>query len=367
MRQMRKDVAAPLLLMLVLVGVGFSALAKRPLHFVLLAHTLSSTGHGSASKGGESYKQAVSYRRRWPSFKPRRTVRVVNASQLRRTLSNLRPGTLVKAARRFTVSGETVIQNRLSSPAELDLRGVSFVYGGGQDRPAVWLNNAKNVRIFGGNASTAHRGGACIVDYGSQHVTWWGFSAHDCGGTGFAAAAIGGPVDHDDFQGTIWKVGQNLAWDPHQEKGSGMHGANLWDGNYTGDFTNNRFAFDMHDIPTGACVEFGNDQPVSQATGNILYLRCVNATFVSTLQTGGNALQLWGDTNTLGLDVKYLEAENLQGYALFDNGVYSGQTCTGVTIEHGNASNTNQNPRYTRQNPWQTNKSIVYQDVSPTP
>ena len=366
MRQMRKHVAVPLLLMLVLVGAGSSVLAKRRLHFVLLAHTRSRPGHGPASKSGESYKQAVSYRRRWPSFKPRRTVRVANASQLRRAISNLRPGTVVKAARRFTVSGEMVIQNRLSSPAELDLRGVSFVYRGGQNRPAVWLNNAKNVRIFGGNASTADRGGACIVDYGSQHVLWWGFTAHDCGGSGFGAVAIGGPVDSNDFQGTIWKVGQNLGWDTHAEKGTGIHGANLWDGNYTGDFTDNRFAFDMHDIPSGACVEFGNDQPASHATGNILYLRCVNATFVSSQQTGGNALQLWGDTDTLGLDVKYIAGKNLQGYAVWAGGVYPGQTLDGVTIEYGRASKTNLNPRYAHQSPWDRRSGIKYIRLWPT-
>ena len=33
---------------------------------------------------------------------------------------------------------QTVINNRLSSPAELDLTGVQFVYSGGQNTPAVW-------------------------------------------------------------------------------------------------------------------------------------------------------------------------------------------------------------------------------------
>jgi hypothetical protein len=262
-----------------------------------------------------------------------------------------------------------VISKRLSAPAVIDLSQhlVRFVYSGGREYPAVWLKNSSNLRIYGGDASTAGTGAACIVDYGSQHVTWWGFRAHDCGGVGFGAAAIGGPVDHDDFQGTIWKIGQHIAWDNHAEKGSGLHGANLWDAPYTANFTNNRFAFDMHDIPTGACVEFGNNQPRSQASGNILYLRCVNASFVSKQQTGGNALQIWGDTNTLGLDVKYLQADNLQGYALFDDGVYSGQTCHGVKIEYGRAHNTNQNPRFAGHNPWQSAHGIIYTDVRPPP
>jgi len=342
--------------------------AWRRLHFFLLAQA------GASASGGETYARAVSYSGARPSFTPSRIVGVGSASELRSAVADLRAGDLVRATAGFTVTSADsgaalVISRRLSAPAVIDLSGhvVRFVYSGGQEYPAVWLKNSSNLRIYGGDASTAGTGGACIVDYGSQHVTWWGFTAHDCGGTGFGAQAIGGPVAHDDFQGTIWKVGQHIAWDNHTEKGSGLHGANLWDAPYNGNFTNNRFAFDMHDIPTGACVEFGNDQPASQASGNILYLRCGNASFVSSKQTGGNALQLWGDTNTLGLDVKYLEANNLQGYALFAGGVYPGQTCHGVTVEYGRATHTNHNPRYSGKNPWDTPHDIAYGDVGPPP
>jgi hypothetical protein len=314
-----------------------------------------------------TYQKAIAYSQTRPAFTPQRTVGVSTETQLQSAIANLQAGDLVRATRSFTVSGETIIANRLSSPAVLDLTGVSFVYSGGANRPAVWLNNAANLFIYGGDTSTADTGGSCIVVYGSQHVLWWHFSAHNCGGTGFGAAAIGGPVDHNDFQGTIWKVGQNLAWDPHAEKGTGLHGANLWDANQSGNFTNNRFAFYAHDIPTGACVEFGNDHPTSNAIGNVLYLRCVNETEVATQQTGGNALQIWGDTNTLGLDVKYLEGDNLEGYALLTNGVYSGQTAKGVTVEYGRASDTNLNRRYAGKNPWQTSEGVVYRDVRPAP
>ena len=120
----------------------------------------------------------------------------------------------------------------------------------------------------------------------------------------------------------------------------------------------------MHDIPVGACVEFGNAQPSSQATGNTLYLKCVNATNVSTIQTGGNALQIWGDTNTLGLDVKYLEGDNLQGFCLH-NAISSGQTAKGVTIEYGSATHTNRNPRYAGQSPWDSSGNVVFKRVRP--
>ena len=322
--------------------------------------------------GGETYEQAISYTQTRPSFTPSRTVDVSNASQLQAALSNLQPGDLVQATGSFTVNGTTVIRNQLSSPAELDLSGVSFVYSGGQNNPAVLVNNAANLYIFGGDASTADTGGQGILVYGSQHVLWWGFTIHDTGSTGFAARAINGPVDHDDFQGTISKIGQNLAWDTHcvNECGTGLHGANLWDGATAGNFTNNRFAFYAHDIPTGACVEIGNNQPTSQATGNILYLKCVNETEVSLRQTGGNGLQLWGDTDNLGLDVRYLEVDSAQGRALDNQGLASGQSLAGLTVDYGTASNTNRNSQLNEPNnqlPWDWRGNVDYQNVSPAP
>lgn len=319
------------------------------------------------SSGGGTYDQAISYTQTRPSFTPARTIQVSNASELQSAISNLRPGDLVRATGSFTVSGETVINNRLSSPAELDLSGVKFVYSGGSNLPAVWLNNASNLYIYGGDMSTAGTGGQGILVGGSQHVLWWGFTIHDTGSTGFAARAIGGPTDHDDFQGTIWKVGQHLAWDPHAEKGSGLHGANLYDSASSNNFTNNRFAFYAHDIPSGACVEFGDDSSTAMATGNVLYVKCVNATFVSQTQTGGNALQTWGCTAHVGLDVKYLEGNNLQGYAYHGAAISAGQNASGIDLEYGRASNTNQNPRYAGQNPWDLSAGVVYKALQPAP
>jgi hypothetical protein len=332
--------------------------------------TTTGTTTTTSSGSGTTYEQAISYTQTRPSFRPQRTIAVSNASQLLSAIANLQPGDLVQATASFTVSGETVIKNRLSSPAELDLSGVKFVNSSGKNLPAVWVNNAANLYIYGGDASTADTGGQGIAVYGSQHVLWWGFTIHDTGGTGFAARAIGGPVDDNDFQGTIWKVGQNLAWDPHAEKGTGEHGANLWDGATSGNFTNNRFAFYAHDIPTGACVELGNDAPTSLATGNVLYLKCVNETEVALSQTGGNGLQMWGDTNTLGLAVKYLEVDNAQGRALDNQGLYTGQTLAGVTVAYGNASNTNLNKKLNEPSnglPWDWRGKVDYQTVSPAP
>ena len=338
--------------------------AWQRLHYFVLARSLSGTETRPVPSGVASYQQAIAYTRTLPAFTPTRTVEVSDAAEFRAAIATLKAGDLVRASSSFTVTGETIIKNRLSSPAELDLTGIHFVYPGTANLPAIWLDNASNLYVLGGDLSTAGRGGTCLVDYGSQHVLWWGFYLHDCGGSGFAAYTVNAPVSHDDFQGEITRVGQNLAWDNHAVKGTGLHGAILWDSRYADSFNDNRFAFYAHDIPTGGCVELGNNQP-AQATGNVLYEKCVDETQRSVDQAGGNGLQLWGYTNKLGLDVKYLEVSRAQGYAVRTSGLYPGQNLHGVTIEYGRASHTNLDPRSAGQSPWQRGGNVVYEQISP--
>jgi hypothetical protein len=291
-------------------------------------------------------------------------VNVTTAAALKTAISTLQPGDLIKATTPFTVTSASgpalTISARPSSTAEIDLTGVTFVYNGGQNENGVFIGNAANLNIFGGTITTSSTGGVCLRDYGSQHVLWWGWSVHDCGSTGFQPQSVNAAVTNNDFQGTITNVGQNLAYDPHSEKGTGLHGANLWDNVGTFTFANNRFALDEHDIAVGACVEFGND--TGTAPGNTLYLRCVNETDVSHVMTGGNGIQFWGGAmGSAGLDIKYIECQNLQGAC-----VYSIANSSGVTVEYGRASHTNQNPQVTG-GIWNKTRGIVYQDVIPAP
>ena len=41
--------------------------------------------------------------------------------------------------------------------------------------------------------------------------------------------------------------------------------------------------------------------------------------------------------------------------------------CGVVEIEYGRATNTNQNPRYARQGPWDSYGNVVYKRVRPAP
>lgn len=347
-----------------------SAIACATTTYTIPTVTTTVTGPTTTSISSPTFSSETAYTKTRPAFTPTRTISVSGAAALKAAISNLQPGDLVKATSSFTVAGETIIAKRLSSAAVLDLTGVSFVYSGTSNLPAVWLNNSSHLQIYGGDLSTSDAGGSCLLDYGSQDVLWWGFSLHDCGGSGLAVFTTGAAVDRLDLEGTVTKVGQNLAWDPHAEKGTGLHGAILWDAGTTYPFTNTRIALDEHDIPVGACVEIGNSA-AAVASGNSLILRCVNETEVSTTQTGGNGLQLWGDTSSLDLDVQYIEVDNAQGRALEAGGVYSGQRLSGVTVEYGRASLTNQNAALDGgARPgvrWDTVGAPTYRNVAPLP
>jgi hypothetical protein len=319
-----------------------------------------------------AYDRAISYTKTRAPFVPVRTIDVSSASQLKSEIRNLRPGYLIRATADFTVSSATydalVIKNRLSAPAVIDLTGhtVEFVYSGKKNYSAVRLDNPKNLRIYGGDLSTSDTGGACLTNHGGQHVTWWYFTAHDCGGTG--ALFLGGqaPTEHNDFNGTIWNVGQNLGWDPHTEKGTGLHCVNLDDRNRY-PFRKNRFAFYCHDIETGAAIEYGAEYPAHpKPVENTIYLLAVSLTDVAKTQTGGNGIQFWG-VDGQSADLKFIQVKNAQGYALWDGGMSTGTSLKDVRIEYGRASNTNQNPRYAGQNPWSDRLGEVYQTVMPTP
>lgn len=320
----------------------------------------------TATSSNPTFASETAYTANRPAFTASRIIAVSNASALKTAIANLRPGDYVKASAPFTVSGSAteplIISNRLLSPAVIDLTGVKIAYTGTGNTASVYLADPSNIRIYGGDITTG-QGGTCILAHGSQHILWWGFNVHDCGASGLLITPVGAPVDHDDFQGTVMRAAMSTTYDPCLEKGACFHGVNLWDSGSAYAFTNNRFAFDISDIPHGSCVEDGNSV-VAPAAGNVLYERCVNETFVATVQTGGSGLQLHGSTG-LGLDVRYLEVSNAEGRAVDTNGQH---VTAGVTVDYGRANETNLNAALNEPNPslpWDPREGVIYRDVQP--
>jgi hypothetical protein len=343
----------------------------------------------SAQATGRTYGQAIGYSQTRPAFTPKRTVSVSTASSLRRAIRHLQPGDLVKASASFTVTSSTsdalVIANRLSAPAEIDLTGVKIVYTGTANRSSVWVRNVLNVWIFGGDLSMSQPtlgGGPCLDWTGGQHSMWWGFYAHDCGSGGmtmFAAApsySYAGPVEYDDIQGEVGHFSLNDGkFDPHAERCSGLHGANLSDNNWFA-FDHNRIALYVHDSAcTGGGIELGSrNSPTTSTPGpiptqNTIYLKCVNLTFVSKSQTGGNCYQVWGYGATHE-DIPYLEADNIAGHPYWAHGMYAAAGTSALstdTVEYGRTTNVRTNPRYAKDPNWDKRDGTVFENVSPLP
>ena len=307
------------------------------------------------ANGGETYEQAISYTQNAAVVHAqpyhRREQRLSAAGgPLEPAAGRSRPGDGKLHGQRYDGDQEPALIPGRARPQWCQLRLLRR-----PEQPGRLVNNAANLYIFGGDMPAPPTPAAkASSSTGRQHVLWWGFTIHDTGSTGFAARAINGPVDHDDFQGTIWKIGQNLAWDhalrervrhrpPRRQPLGRRHGRQLHEQPV-------RVLRPRHSRPAPASSS-ATTNPTSQATGNILYLKCVNETEVALRQTGGNGLQLWGDTDTLGVDVKYLEVDSAQGRALDNQGVSpqaSHSPASPSTTD--TASNTNQNSQLNEPN-----------------
>ena len=311
--------------------------------------TTSTTTTAPAPPTARTYASAIAYTSTRPSFTVQREVDVANQAQLAAAVANIRAGDLVKATTGFSVSGEFQISVNPTGPAVIDLGtgagAVHFSYTGTLDLPSVWIVGSSNLRIYGGDIAgppPGQTGGGELTVYDATNILWWGFHIHDVPGTALNFAPVYGPITGCDFQGEIDHWGENPAGDPHAEKGTGVHAANIAD--VTGAvYTNNRLALYAHDGPTGAAIQIGNPDSTGQITGDTIILKAVNLSKVATSQVAGNALQEWGGV-PMQINVPYLEATNLTGRAVDTNGVYGGVSQAGVTIAYGRATNTNLNP-----------------------
>lgn len=296
-----------------------------------------------------------------PRFRPALTVNVRTASQFWSAWNGLRPDEKINV-HGVTFADEAVFRKQLRGWAEIHFDSrTRFTGTPGSNRPAAWIDHCRRIRFYGGNL-TNPGGGAGITIYDSSWVTWWNFDIHSTGNTGLFVQGIHRPNVHLDLKGKIYSWGLNLALDPHSEKGTGLHGANLADSPYG--VRDSRFALDLHDGATGAGVEAGGRWSTDFFTHNTLYLRCRNLTKVALTLTGGNCAQLWGINITHNV-FKYIDAENLAGRPYETGGMYAGQSLKTNRVAYGRATQTNLNPRVGPVR-WDRRYGTVFRNVSPT-
>jgi hypothetical protein len=337
--------------------------------------TTTTTSTTTPSSTSLSYASAIAYAGTRPAFTMLREVDVASQAELQSAITNIRSGDLVKATTGFSVSGEFKISVNPSGPAEIDLgtgsSAVKFSYSGTSDLPSVWIVNSSNLRIFGGEIHgppPGQVGNGGVMVYHATNILWWHFHIHDVAGIGLSLYPVSGAITGCDFEGEVDHWGENTSYDPHAEKGTGVHGANVSDVG-GGIYTNNRLALYAHDGPAGAAIQIGNPDGSGQISGNTIILKAINLTMHATSQVAGNALQEWGGV-PMQINVPYLEAANLQGRAVDANGVYTGVAQTGVVVGYGRATNTNLNTSLSTAEssvspttPWDPRHATTYQNI----
>ena len=327
------------------------------------------SGGGSCPSGNTNWCNATNFAT--PSFTPTRTVNVTSQSAFNTAWNNIQAGDQINVSG-VTFTGEVNLTGKqLSNWAQISFDANTKFVGvsGATNDPAVYFQNTSHIRLYGGDISDSASGGQAgngiLVHGNTTYVSWWNFVIHDVGNTGLGVFPAEADSNNLDFKGEIYNWGQNLAWDPHSEIGTGEHGANLSDANYS--LTNSRFALYVHDGPTGAGIEMGSETATS--VSNTIYVWCQNLTFDAQVQVAANCFQFWGVGSTNNT-IQYLEAENLQGRPFDTN---TATNLSSNTLVYGRATNTNLNPKMAgseglAQNiHWDTRGGTVIQDVSPTP
>lgn len=308
---------------------------------------------------GHTWAAATNFHR--PRFVAKRKVEVRTAAAFWRAWRSIRPHEEIDV-KGVSFTGEAVFEKRLPGWAEVHFdRGTTFAGTPHTNLPAVWINASRNIRFYGGSVSNP-TGGAGVTVYDSSHVTWWGFAIHDTANTGLFVQGIRRANDHLDLKGEISHWGLNLALDPHREKGTGLHGANLADAVYG--VRDSRFALYLHDSAVGSGVEAGGASSTDRFENNTLYLRCRNLTKRAVVLTAGNCLQVWG-YNVTGNDFAYIEAEGLQGRPYEASGVFG--SLASNRVAYGRAVRTNLNSaigpvRWDREH-----GPTVFANIAPTP
>lgn len=322
----------------------------------------------------ESYASATAYTRSPPPFPAKRTRRVDSEPALRKALATLRAGDRVIATAPFSVDGEVVITARLRRPGalvELGTGSSAVRFDSGSDRalPAIWIHGTTNLRLVGGDVTNPHGGDGVDISGPTSHVTWWGFSIHDVGGSGLGVLPAHGPTVDLDLEGSVTRWGREPKRDPHRIKGTGVHAAILADVEGAV-FDRNRIAIDAHDGP-GDAIEIGNPTTAGEIRGNTIILAARRLYFRATSGVAGNGLQLWGRV-PVQADVTYLVTRDTEGRAVDANGVSEGVSMSGVHVLYGRAFGCCKNPRLAATEPqldptepWDPRFGVRYSNVSP--
>jgi hypothetical protein len=269
---------------------------------------------------------------------------VSSAAQFASAMASATAGQTYDVLGTVKIPGEFMGWNRVVSGGVVNVvfePGAGFTGGAGTQLPAVWIKGSGGWRIWGGTVGNPTGVGILVYTMPGP-FTWTGFSVGQTGGTGVSVLPVGGNISNLTLAGVSGSSSQNLSYDPHSEKGTGLHAWNLADAT-GGVLQNSTFACDVLNQATGAGVEIETDR----VSNVVVFARARNLGFplAGTTWTGdaktqvaGNVIQLWGGTAPGTLDIRYAEGNDIQGRILETNGVYSGADLSKVGVAYGRAT-----------------------------
>jgi hypothetical protein len=267
---------------------------------------------------------------------------VTSASQFGTVIANAKAGDVIDVKGNVQIGGSFNGFDRVVSGGIVKVvfeAGAGFTGNGGTRAPAVYFRNSGGWQLWGGYI-TNPTGPGILVHAMPGPVKWTGFTVHGTGDTGVAVYPAEGDINHLVLKGVSGTATPNLSYDPHTEKGTGIHAWNLADA--TGGYVrNSTFAADTLDQATGAAVEIEGD-------------RCDNVTVIARAKhlgfavpgtswdgtahqmVAGNVLQIWGGPPPGELDLRYAEGNDIQGRILEMDGAWG--SYSSVTLAYGRAT-----------------------------
>lgn len=247
---------------------------------------------------------------------------------------------------------------------------VEFNYTGTSNDNAFNLINCSKLNIYGGSY-TSPSGGTAIKMWGPiSNLVWDDYYVHDAGGGGMlvnpaTTAGVASSITNCTFKGEVNHWSLKPQFDSHADMGTGFHG-NTVHGNI-GNIDTCTFAIYAHDplapgetqngftwpeggggsaiecgqSPTGAGNGQSNVTVYALAKNMLMQPNGTNKQAYSgtksTVGTGGNVLNLWGNIPLNGFVAGWLEGQNQSGAV-----VNCGTSPTGydtaspaITINHG--------------------------------
>jgi hypothetical protein len=317
-----------------------------------------------------------------PQPRLRNATDVSTPAAFRSAIAKAKAGKTINVLGNVHVSGEFRGFNRVIRGGTVNVvfqPGAGFVGDSRARYAAVHIENSGGWHLWGGTVQNPNGVGILVYSIPGP-FTWTGFKVSNTGDTcvavypGHDNGSIPANIKGLTLKGVAGTANPKLSFDPHKEKGTGIHAWNIADAT-GGLVSNSTLAMDTVDQATGAAVEVDTGQIGASVK---LYARAKHVGFAipgttwngdARVQDAGNVFQLWGASIPRGgsLDLAYAEGNDVQGRILETEGVSSGANLANATLDYGRATGPIlQNPHLSKV-AYTTKGGIKLGDVSPLP